>query len=215
MYVRHELTERDVDTLRDNKIHSAMDGATRLSVGDNVAFRADCVCEPYSCMLNGTEIYNIGSFSYSWSPLPADARLGRYCSVSWDLRVLAGNHPTDFVSTSSFSTDPSFAIYADALRDAGIPDFPRYQAQQTRPGRNDFPVIGNDVWIGQSVVLARGITLGDGCVVAAGSVVTRSVPPYAIVGGNPAQLIRMQFPDPLTERLLASKWWRYSFVDFR
>ncbi len=77
-----------------------------------------------------------------------------------------------------------------------------------------FPASARDVWIGQDVTLARGISLGNGCVVAAKSVVTKSVPPYAIVGGNPAKVIRMRFAEDMVERLLASQWWDYSFVDF-
>ena len=63
-------------------------------------------------------------------------------------------------------------------------------------------------------MLARGIELGHGSVVAAGSVVTKSVPPYAIVGGNPAKIIRMRFADRLVDELIASRWWQYNFADF-
>ena len=69
--------------------------------------------------------------------------------------------------------------------------------------------IGHDVWIGQRATLQSGITIGDGAIVAAQAMVTDDVPPYAIVGGVPARIIRMRFPEPLIERLQALRWWRY------
>ncbi len=69
--------------------------------------------------------------------------------------------------------------------------------------------IGEDVWIGDDVLLAHGITLGTGSVVAARSVVTRDVPPYAIVGGTPAKVIRYRFDEETVKNLLQSHWWRW------
>ena len=68
-------------------------------------------------------------------------------------------------------------------------------------------VIGNDVWIGQNAVILPGVTIGRHCVVAAGAVVTKDVPPYAIVGGIPARIIRYRFSDEQIARLEESKWW--------
>ncbi len=77
-----------------------------------------------------------------------------------------------------------------------------------------MPAIGHDVWIGANAVLGRGISLGHGCVVAANAVVTRDVPPYAIVGGNPARLIRFRFDEGVIARLLESRWWEIRFPAF-
>ena len=71
-------------------------------------------------------------------------------------------------------------------------------------------IIGNDVWIGQRVVVKSGCRIGDGAVVGAGAVVTKDVPPYAIVGGVPAKVIRMRFSEDIIERLKEIKWWDYS-----
>jgi hypothetical protein len=71
------------------------------------------------------------------------------------------------------------------------------------------PVLQHDVWTGNHALLQRGITLHTGCVVGAGAVVTKDVPPYAIAGGNPARIIRMRFRDDVIDRLLASRWWEY------
>lgn len=68
-------------------------------------------------------------------------------------------------------------------------------------------MIGNDVWLGFESTVLPGITIGDGAIVAAKSVVTRDVPPYAIVAGSPATLVRMRFPPEIAERLQAVAWW--------
>ena len=205
------LTERTIETLQRHDVYFSLSGEQRLKPGDVLFFSQDLRMEPFSACLAGQVLISSGSFSYSWSALPEGLSIGRYCSISWNLKTVAPNHPTAFVSTSSFTYDDSFAIFSRAL--AGRP-ITRYPAPVTRPNREDLPQIADDVWIGQDVTLARGIALGTGCVVAANSVVTKSVPPYAIVGGNPAKVIRMRFPETTVERLLASRWWTYNFADF-
>ena len=73
--------------------------------------------------------------------------------------------------------------------------------------QKDPVIIGNDVWIGMYAIVNRGIKIGDGAVVASGAVVTKDVPPYAIVGGNPAKIIKFRFSPEIIEKLLAIKWW--------
>jgi hypothetical protein len=75
-------------------------------------------------------------------------------------------------------------------------------------------VIGNDVWIGQDVSILRGLTIGDGAVIAASAVVTKDVPPFAIVGGNPARFIRWRFQPDIIEALTELRWWRYDWPTF-
>ena len=205
------LTDRLLQALSSAHVYFTTDGRHRINTGDIIHFNENIRLEPYCALLSGHALPSIGSFSYSWSSLQAGMDIGRYCSISWDLSIIAGNHPTNFISTSSFTYDSSFVIFAKALANR---HFERYPQVPSRPNRNDLPAIGHDVWIGQSATLARGISLGTGCVVGAGSVVTKSVPPYAVVAGNPARMIRMRFPDSLVERLLGSEWWKYNFVDF-
>ena len=80
------------------------------------------------------------------------------------------------------------------------------------PGIEDLPfkgdtVVGNDVWIGQNVTVMPGVHIGDGAVIAANSVVTRDIPPYAVAGGNPCREIRRRFDEELISYLLELKWW--------
>ncbi len=71
-------------------------------------------------------------------------------------------------------------------------------------------MIEHDVWVGQNVRMARGIKIGTGAVIAAGAIATEDVPPYAVVGGTPARVIKYRFPEELRAVLLASAWWRCS-----
>ena len=201
-----------VEHLKRQRIFFTQDGSNRFGEGHPVVFEEDTVLEPYSALLTGVDLPSIGSFSYSFSNFPSSTRIGRYCSISWDVKVMALNHPMDFVSTSSFSYDPHFVIFKQCLEDDGRSDIPRYGGRAVRPNRNNAPIIGHDVWIGQDVLLARGIEIGTGSVIGAGSVVTRSVPPYAVVGGNPAKVIRFRFDETTVDRLLKSGWWRYRFT---
>ena len=80
------------------------------------------------------------------------------------------------------------------------------------PRKEDLPhkgdtVIGNDVWIGYDALLMPGVKVGDGAVIAARAVVTGDVPPYAVVGGNPAKAVKRRFPDEVVVELLAIRWW--------
>ena len=70
-------------------------------------------------------------------------------------------------------------------------------------------MIGNDVWIGTRVMLLGAITIGDGAIIGAGSVVTKDVPPYAVVAGNPARVLHYRFPQEIINKLLEIKWWNH------
>jgi hypothetical protein len=78
-----------------------------------------------------------------------------------------------------------------------------------------MPTIGNDVWIGQCAQLKRGIRIGNGAIIGACSLVTKDVPPYAIMGGVPARLIRYRFDEWLIERFRTLRWWDYFEPDFK
>jgi acetyltransferase-like isoleucine patch superfamily enzyme len=126
--------------------------------------------------------------------------IGRYCSLAGGATLmLGGEHPTDRVTTYPHRIGWQ-------LPGAGEDGFPQH--------RGDL-VIGSDVWLGTGALVFAGRTIGHGAVVAGGAVVTRDVPPYAIVGGNPAKVIRYRFTEEQIAELLEIKWWDWPDDDVR
>jgi virginiamycin A acetyltransferase len=156
---------------------------------------------------------SIGAFTYlGYDSQFSQARIGRYCSVAKLVQIGLDRHPTNWLTSSALAF-MEYAPFEDPLRDEdpawqrALPVFDRGES-----GRRTT-VIGNDVWIGSGAFLRDGVTIGDGAIIGANAVVTHDVPAYAIVGGSPARIIRMRFPDPVIERMLAVQWWRYNILD--
>lgn len=99
-----------------------------------------------------------------------------------------------------------YTYYED---DENPTEFDRKNVLYNRPEFGDKLIIGNDVWIGRRSVIMPGVKIGDGAIIAASAVVTKDVPPYTVVGGNPAEFIRRRFNDRLTAMLLELKWWDF------
>lgn len=118
--------------------------------------------------------------------------IGKYCSISPDVRFITGGiHPTDWVALYPFRIYWNLAgAYSDGT-----------------PATKGPISVGNDVWIGTGATILSGVVIGDGAVVMARAVVTKSVQPYAIVGGVPAKLIKRRFAEDIIEKLLELKWW--------
>jgi len=119
--------------------------------------------------------------------------IGKYCSIAAEVRFImnGGNHPTTWLTTYPFP------IFGHGWEAAAPPEW---------PNRGDT-VVGNDVWIGYGATIMPGVHIGDGAIVATAAVVTKDVPAYAIVGGNPATVIRHRFDEATIARLLAVRWW--------
>jgi acetyltransferase-like isoleucine patch superfamily enzyme len=125
----------------------------------------------------------------------ANILIGSFCSIGQRIKVyLGGNHDTRWCSVYPFGH-----INTDA--------FPYHG--RGHPITNGPIIIKNDVWICDGVTIMSGVTIGDGAVVANGSHVVTSIPPYAIYGGNPAQLIRYRFGPEAIERFLKIRWWNF------
>lgn len=120
--------------------------------------------------------------------------IGKFCMIASDVTFImnGANHVSDAVSAYPFA---AFGQGWEHAMDG-----------KTYPHKGDT-VIGNDVWLGYKSVIMSGVNIGDGAIVAAYSVVTKDVPPYAIVGGNPARIIRKRFTEEQIKQLLALKWW--------
>lgn len=153
----------------------------------------------------GSGFWTMGSFSYSYSPLPEGCRVGRYCSISTGVRVLDSQHPVDAITSSALLVNWNNVLFERARTPATIAHGRSFKVT----GGKHFPVIEHDVWIGADAMIAMGVTIGTGAVIASGAVVTRDVPPYAVVAGNPGRIKKYRFDDGLQRRLLASRWWEY------
>ncbi len=99
-----------------------------------------------------------------------------------------------YKSTSPIFTEKKNATGYSWIKDTIAPPFKRVK-------------IGNDVWIGYGALIVGGVTIGDGACIGAGAIVTKDVPPYAIVGGVPAKVLKYRFPEQIIAKLLDEKWW--------
>ena len=138
------------------------------------------------------------------------ADLGRYGEIGNNSTLGATGHPLSWLGVSSFQYKQSTWGWHPEAAESQVVDPEAGGRQSFRSVGPDRASIGNDVWLGAGVVVLRGVTIGDGCVVAANAVVTRDLPPYTICGGLPARVIRPRLPDELRDELLDLRWWRYS-----
>ncbi|MEZ5541716.1 MAG: CatB-related O-acetyltransferase [Pseudomonadota bacterium] len=157
----------------------------------------------------------MGAFSYAVSGFYFACRIGRYCSFGENVQIGRHSHPLHYFSTSPFFYTP----YKDVLdQDAppGVEISPGADYQRnTPPVQARTTQIGNDVWIGHGAFILPGVSIGHGAVVAAESVVTKDVPPYAVVAGSPARVLRYRFPEREIESLLTVGWWDYAPWDLK
>lgn len=146
----------------------------------------------------GTDVGNIEIDDYSYISGPIsyieEAKIGKYCSIARQVVIGVSGHNYNWVTTSPIITTPLYNIIDD------------FKEEEQKPA----PVIGNDVWIGMNAIIMRGVTIGDGAVIASGAVVTSDVKPYSIVGGVPAKHIKFRFNEKQIEALQQIKWWNWS-----
>ena len=122
--------------------------------------------------------------------------IGKFCSIAAGVKFIMGpaNHRISSVTTYHFQVFGGLWSQRTPLHLSQLP-------------RKGDTIVGNDVWIGRESVILPGVRIGDGAIVAACSVVTKDVAPYAVVGGNPARCVRKRFSDDLIGLLLRLKWW--------
>jgi acetyltransferase-like isoleucine patch superfamily enzyme len=204
-HLRQELSRRGIECF-------IGEGGT---ISDHAVFEPPCGLK----WMATHHTVSLGAFSYAVSGFYSEVMIGRYCSFGDNVQVGRGAHPVDWMSTSPF-------FYAgERLFNIGTEFEQSAEYTAYRPGHpGDIPVrnsrtvndflkrttIGHDVWIGHGAFIAPGVTIGNGAVVAGQAVVTKDVPPYAIVGGNPAQILRMRFDLHKCAALQALAWWRFA-----
>jgi len=146
-------------------------------------------------------IVSVGDFTYGvlninkWNN-DTKLKIGKFCSISRDVTfMLGGNHRIDWATTYPFPTLQTFGP-------------PQKEIEMDTYSNGDIK-IGNDVWIGAGATFLSGVTVGDGAVIGAYSLVTSDVEPYTIVGGNPAKTIKKRFDEKTILKLLSIEWWNW------
>lgn len=159
--------------------------------------RSDVQFSDHVRLYGATTLFNavVGRHTYFYRSIAGNISVGAFCSIGPGTRLGGmGRHPVD-----QLSTHPAF--FSSRLRSGAT------FAEQEYFQEDLSTTIGNDVWIGADAIILDGVTVGDGAIVAAGAVVTRDVPPYALVGGVPARIIRYRFGEDEIAELLRVKWW--------
>jgi len=148
---------------------------------------------------SGSLFYNSDMGKYSYCGYDCEiinAKIGNFTSIANNVVIGGANHPMNWVGMSP--------VFYEG-RESVTKKFSKFKLDDPKVCH-----IGNDVWIGRSSIVLSGVTISDGAVVGAGSVVTKDVPSYAIVAGNPAKFIRNRFDDETIRQLIKINWWSFS-----
>jgi len=142
----------------------------------------------------GPHSYTNNGLNLDWWGGTSQLRIGNYCSVAADVKFfLSHGHRTDWITSYPFTGSDDFWRAGRALDD-------------TKVSKGSI-VLGSDVWVGNGAHILSGVSIGHGAIIATASVVTRDVPPFAFVAGNPGRVIRYRFGEEQIVALLALRWW--------
>ena len=141
-------------------------------------------------------MYSYGSCFDKGFNIGGKVKIGRYCSFGPNVKYFGGNHPVDYVSMSPYFYQQS---WADSVGNIKVEDIERNNLK-----------VGDGCWIGcGAIILSKCHSIGNGSVIGAGSIVTKDVPPYSIVVGNPAKVIGYRFDEDTIKIIEESKWWEF------
>ncbi|WP_291595100.1 CatB-related O-acetyltransferase [Bacteroides sp.] len=145
------------------------------------------------------KLSTIGAYSYVGNDTDVEcADIGKFCSIADHCRIGMGGHKLDMLSTSP--------IFTEAINGTKT----QWVDKDVHAVEDKRAVLGNDVWVGSHVLINGGVTVGNGAVIGAGAVVVKDIPPYAVVGGVPAKVIRYRFSEDVIAKLEELQWWDMS-----
>lgn len=180
---------------------------TPASCVDPTANLQNCTLGAYTEVGARTRLLEVVLSDYSYIVNDSEVAyttFGKFCSVAAMTRINPGNHPMSRASQSHFTYRAS-AYFPGEVDEESFFDWRRSNHVQ----------IGHDVWIGHGAIVLPGRNVGVGAVIAAGAVVTKDVPAFAVAAGNPARVIRQRFPDEIGVRLQRLAWWNWSHEQLR
>lgn len=171
----------------------------------NVILSKDTVLEGNNRIAENTRVINshlgVGTYIGQNSDLSC-SKMGNYTCIGSRVIVIRGTHPMGLVSMHPAFYSVNKQAGFSYVNEQKVEEFTFADLE------NKYAVIvGNDVWIGADVRIIEGVSIGDGAVVMAGSIVTEDVPPYAVVGGVPAKIVKYRFQEEIITELLEVKWW--------
>ncbi len=172
-----------------------LDGYDRLCFLKNIITNPNIEVGDYTYYDDFEDVHNFEkNVKYHFDFTGDKLIIGKFCMIASDVTFImnGANHLSKSVSAYPF------AIFGNGWEGA--------MDGKTYPNKGNT-VIGNDVWLGYDATIMSGVTIGDGAIIASKSVVTKDVPPYGIVGGNPAKVIKFRFVPSDIEKLLTAKWW--------
>ena len=173
-------------------------GRKKLEVGQSIIFSESAEVGVSFGIYKGKYVPSIGSYSFSHSSFSESISydIGNFVSIAEEVSSFGFEHPIDNLGTSPVFYQENRNLFNKV-----------YINKSKNPINDSGIIINNDVWIGRRVLIKRGIKIGNGAVIGAGAVVTKNVPDYAVVGGNPAKILKYRFNEKIIERLLLIKWW--------
>jgi acetyltransferase-like isoleucine patch superfamily enzyme len=202
------LISKEISNLLMNKGIESFLSPNFSTISDESIFEPPCSIK----WMQIEQKFKIGAFSYAVSGYYSNVEIGRYCSIGEQVQIGRGNHPLNWLSTSPIYYLKEYPLFKLGYEFEQSDDYHKFRSNLffNDDKRNSKVIIGNDVWIGHGAFILPGISIGDGAIVGACSVVTKDVEPYTIVAGNPARIIKKRFPIEIITELQKIKWWRFA-----
>lgn len=175
-----------------------------LNIAKDVVLGDNCLISKCTQIADNVTIGDCTYFNSDrkWIIIESNVKIGKFCSIAPGVVIGVGNHNYNNITTHPILYNNYYLkkmkLNCEKLKQNGLID------------RDVVTEIGNDVWIGMDANIKRGVKIGDGAVIGAGTVVTHDVPPYAIVAGVPGRVIKYRFTEEQIKFLLENKWWDWS-----